>query len=396
MLVSIPVSISATQAGLALAAAGALWGSVRSRSLPRTSLDGPVLALLALTLVSALVSDAPAASLRRFAGSWVTLALYLASGWLHPAERMERFLRLTLPTAAAFALYGIIQHYTGWNLFGAGALHSLELDGRTIFLPRGGFSHYQTYANVFFLLFCLAAALTAGSAGRARRLRGAVTVLLGAAVVFSFTRGIWVSLLAALVVFAAAFARRALSVLALAAGAVILAALLVPSNLRSRALTMADPSVNVERLLLWETTWNMLRDRPLLGFGVGNYRRAQEQYVRDEVPLAMTRTHAHNIWLQAAVERGVLGMLALAWLAVRVLGEALGSLRRLAPGGGLPHALAAGALAGLTGFFIDGLVQNNFGDSQVALLFWLVAGVAVVCGRAAAERPARAPAGAFC
>lgn len=396
MLVSIPVSISATQTGLALAAAGALWGALRSRSLPRTSLDAPVLALLGLTLVSALVSDAPAASLRRFAGSWVTLALYVAAGWLYPAERLGRFLTLTLPTAAVFALYGIVQHYTGWNLFGAGALHSLELDGRTIFLPRGGFSHYQTYANVFFLLFCLAAALTAGRAGRARWLCAAATVLLGAAVVFSFTRGIWVSLLAALVVLAAAFARRALALLAVAGGAVLLATLLASSNLRTRALTMADPSVNVERLLLWETTWNMLRDRPLLGFGVGNYRRAQDRYLREEVPLVMTRTHAHNIWLQAAVERGVLGMLALGWLAVRVLGEALGALRRLAPGGGLPHALAAGALAGLTGFFVDGLVQNNFGDSQVALLFWLVAGVAVVCGRAAAERARSTPAGAPC
>lgn len=396
MLVSVPVSISASQTGLAIAAAGALWGAARSRSLPRTSLDGPVLALLGLTLVSALVSDAPGTSLRRFAGSWVTLALYLAAGWLTPPERLGRFLALTLPTAAVFALYGIIQHYTGWNLFGSGALHSLELDGRTIFLPRGGFSHYQTYANVFFLLFCLAVALAAGSAGRGRALRGAAAGLLGAAVVFSFTRGIWVALLAALGVFAAVFARRALAAAALAGAVAVLAALLVPSNLRSRALTMADPSVNVERLLLWETTWNMVRDRPLLGFGVGNYRRAQEQYLRDEVPIAMTRTHAHNIWLQAAVERGVLGMLALAWLAVRVLGEALGSLRRLAPRGGLPHALAAGALAGLTGFFIDGLVQNNFGDSQVALLFWLVAGVAVVCGRAAAERGAPPPAGAPC
>jgi O-antigen ligase len=391
MLVSVPVSISATQTGLALAGVGALWGALRLRSLPRTDFDGPVLALLAVTLVSALASDAPAHSLRRFAASWVTLALYLTAGWLSPPERLGRFLSLSLPTAALLAAYGIIQHFTGWNLFGSGALHTLELDRRTIFLPRGGFSHYQTFANVFFLLFCLAFALTLGSAGRARALRATASVLLGAAVVFSFTRGIWVSLLAALAVFAAVFARRALAVIAAIGGAAILVVLLVPSNLRSRALTMADPAANIERLLLWETTWNMLRDRPLLGFGVGNYWRAQDGYLREEVPLKMTRTHAHNIWLQAAVERGVLGMLALAWLAARVLRVALGSLRRLAPGGGLPHALAAGALAGLTGFFIDGLVQNNFGDSQVAVLFWLVAGVAVVCGRAAP-----APAGAPC
>lgn len=394
MLVSVPVSISATQTGLAIAATGAIWDSVRSRSLPRTSLDAPVLALLAVTLVSALVSEAPGTALRRFAGSWVTLSLYLAAGWLGAPERLERFLRLCLPTAALLAAYGILQHFTGWNLFGSGALHALDLGGRTIFLPRGGFSHYQTYANVFFILFCLSFALAAGSAGRARALRGAVSVLLGAAVIFSFTRGIWISLLAAFTIFSWVFARRALAAIAVLGAAAMLAAVLVPSSLRNRAQTMADTSANVERLLLWETGWNMLRDRPLLGVGVGNYANSQERYLREEVPLAMTRTHTHNIWLQVAVERGVLGMLVLVWLAACVLRESIGALRRLAPGGGPAHALAAGALAALVGFFLDGFVQNNFGDSQVALLFWLVAGIAVVCGRAAAARAARAPAGA--
>jgi O-antigen ligase len=396
MLVSAPVSISATQAGLGLATAGAAWDCVRRRRLPRTSLDGPVLALLGVTLLSALASEAPGPSLRRFAGSWVALALYLAAGWLGAPERLARFLRLALPTAALFAAYGILQHFTGWNLLGAGALHSIELGGGTTYLPRGGFSHYQTYANVFFILFCLAVSLAAGAGGRARALLGATALLLGAAVVFSFTRGIWVSLLAALAIFAAVFARRALLVAAAAVGAAILVAVAVPSSFRSRALSMVDTSTNVERLLLWETTWNMLRDRPLLGVGVGNYRRVQERYVRAEVPLAMTRTHAHNIWLQAAVERGLLGVVALAWLGGAALTEAAVALRRIAPGRGLPRALAAGALAALCGFFLDGLVQNNFGDSQVALLFWLVAGVAVVAGRAAGSRAAGLPAGAPC
>jgi O-antigen ligase len=130
----------------------------------------------------------------------------------------------------------------------------------------------------------------------------------------------------------------------------------------------------------------MVRDRPLLGVGIGNYRLYQGDYVRREVPLRMTRTHVHNIWLQAAVERGVLGMLALLWLAVSVVVETFRAVRRL-PAGGLPHALAAGSLAALSGFLIDGFVQNNFGDSQVALLFWLVAGIVVVSNRSAAVIP---------
>ncbi len=387
MLLSAPVSISGTQAGLALAAAGAIWETVLRRSLPRTPLDLPIFALLAVTLVSALFSYSPRAAMIRFAGSWIILTLYLVAGWLDSPNRLERSLRLSLVPAAIFGAYGILQHFTGWNLFGAGGgtLHSLDFAGRTVYFPRGGFSHYQTYANVFFILFCLCFGLAAGSTGRQRIIRGAATVFLGIVVVFTFTRGIWLALLAALAIFSWIFARRATAAIAGIGAAVILVSMLIPSSLRTRALSMADAGTNVERLLLWETTWNMLRDRPLLGVGIGNYRLAQGAYVREEVPLLMTGTHAHNIWLQAAVERGVLGMLALLWVSATLLREAVRAVRMLRPVGGMAHALAAAAVAALAGFFIDGFVQNNFGDSQVAMLFWLVAGIVVVCGRLAAE-----------
>jgi hypothetical protein len=394
MLLSAPVSISGTQVGLAIAAAGALWETILLRSVPRTQFDEPILALLAVTLVSALASDAPRAALSRFAGSWTILTMYLAVGWLGTPERLERFLRLFLAPAVIIGTYGIVQHFTGWNFLRAGddgALQSLDLGSRTVFFPRGGFSHYQTYANVFFILFCLASGLAAGSSGRSRVVRGGAAALLGLAVVFSFTRGIWLALLAALAIFVWAFAPRAAPAVVGIGAAAILTVLLVPSSLRTRALSMADAGTNVERLLLWETAWNMLRDRPLLGVGIGNYRRHQGDYIRSEVPLRMTRTHAHNIWLQAAVERGVLGMLALLWLAVAVVGEAFRAVGRL-PAGGLPHALAAGSFAALSGFLIDGFVQNNFGDSQVALLFWLVAGIVVVCGRSGSTPPVPAAA----
>jgi O-antigen ligase len=393
MLVFAPISISGTQAGLALAAAGALWGWRDPSARLRTPLDAPILAFLLVTLLSALASADPGGSVRRFAGSWTILALYLVAGWLASVDRAERFLLLLLPPAAVFGAYGIVQHFTGVNLFGSGGpMHSLLLGERRVFFPRGGFSHYQTYANVFFVIFCLAAGLAAAAdTARARALRGAAAVFLAVVVVFTFTRGIWISLLVSLAILSWVFARRAAFLVAGAGALALAAVLLVPSSLRTRALSMKDPSLNVERLLLWETGWNMLRDRPILGVGVGNYRVAQDAYIREEMPLTMTRTHSHNIWLHAAVERGVLGMLALVWLSVSLLGAAVRSVRR-APDA-RARALAAGGLAALAGFFVDGMVQNNFGDSQAALLLWVVAGVVVVCGRPAgvpgrAESPA--------
>jgi O-antigen ligase len=388
MLLFAPISITGTQAGLGLALAGGLLGWRKAAPLLRTPLDAPILALLGVTLLSALASGDPGTSLRRLAGSWTFLALYVVAGWLRDAERTERFLLLLLPPAVVFGAYGIVQNFTGVNLFGSGgAMHSLVLGERRVFLPRGGFSHYQTYANVFFVIFCLSCGLAASAArGRARALRVAVAAFLGVVVVFTFTRGIWISLLAALAILSWILARRAALYLAAVAAVALAAILLVPSSLRSRAHSMADLGTNAERLLLWETAWNMVRDRPILGVGVGNFRAAQDGYVREEVPQIMTRTHAHNIWLQTAVERGVLGMLALLWLACALFAAAARALRRVPPPGRKERALAAGGIAAVAGFFIDGMVQNNLGDSQAALLLWIAAGVVVVCGRGGEDR----------
>jgi hypothetical protein len=39
----------------------------------------------------------------------------------------------------------------------------------------------------------------------------------------------------------------------------------------------------------------------------------------------------------------------------------------------------------MLGFFLDGLFQNNFGDTEVVMLFWLMAGLIVVQGKTLRE-----------
>ena len=43
--------------------------------------------------------------------------------------------------------------------------------------------------------------------------------------------------------------------------------------------------------------------------------------------------------------------------------------------------LVLGSLAGMLGFFLDGLFQNNFGDTEVVMLFWLMTGLIVLQGK---------------
>jgi O-antigen ligase len=385
MFLSLPVAISGIQTGLGIAAAGAAWELVRGRPFPRTALDEPILVLLGLTVLSAVLSAHPLQSIGRLRSAWLMVPCYLVVGWLGSPGRLRRFLDVLFWPAIVMGVYGIVQHYTGWNLLRSGSktLHSLLLADRLVYFPRGGFSHYQTYANVFYLIFCLSISLAAGSETRAARLRwGGAVMLFSAVLVLSYTRGIWLSMVTAVAIFGLLYLKRVKLFLGATLGVVLLVAVLSPSALLTRVRSMGQLDTNVERLLLWETTWNMLRDHPVLGVGVGNYRDAQDAYIREEVSLPMTRTHAHNIWLQIAAERGVLGLLAFFWLTVAIFKEAISGLHRLRAGGGIRFALLAGGLAGITGFYLDGLFQNNFGDSVAATLFWVVVGIILVCSRA--------------
>jgi O-antigen ligase len=101
----------------------------------------------------------------------------------------------------------------------------------------------------------------------------------------------------------------------------------------------------------------------------------QTEYLREGLPLEVTRSHSHNNLLQVTVERGVFGLLIFLWLWYLIVKKGLCTLFRLRQPGGRHFALVLGCLAGAIGFFVDGMFQNNFGDTEVAILFWLMVGL---------------------
>jgi O-antigen ligase len=383
LFVSIPFSISLMQAGLAVAILGALIDLTRGRRLPATPLDLPLLLFLGLTLLSALLSGDAPSGLRQFAGSWTVAGVYLMAGYGRDQVLLKKLLALLFVSAAVVAGYGIFQHFTGIDVIRPDQpLESLLFAGREVFFPRGAFSHYQTFSNVFFLLFCVSLGqATLGDSGRTRRLWVAVCFLLGLAVLLTYTRGIWLASLGALV-FTALFSGRWKSSLAVAcAGAVVIAFSLSSPVITSRARTIFETERNVERFLLWETTWNMIREHPRLGVGVGSFQRIQEEFVREEVVLPMSRSHSHNNLLQVTAERGLFGLFLFLWIWYVIVKEGFAVILRQRGERGFSFGLVLGSLAGMLGFFLDGLFQNNFGDTEVVMLFWLMAGLVVVQGQ---------------
>jgi O-antigen ligase len=155
-----------------------------------------------------------------------------------------------------------------------------------------------------------------------------ITTLLLAALAASFSRGAWLGALAGALGMAAALGRR----WALAAGALLAAGVLgmalggaglLPAPLAARVASISrsvaifdaeavavtpENFAVVERMAHLQAGWRMLRERPLLGVGPGNYSVVYPRVAVGE--WYASRGHAHNYYLHMAAEAGIVSLAA--------------------------------------------------------------------------------------
>jgi O-antigen ligase len=187
----------------------------------------------------------------------------------------------------------------------------------------------------------------------------------------SGSRGAWVGLLVGgLAVWGLAWpGRRARTVvLVLAVGALALLLLVLWPPGRTALLALVGGS-GPSRLALWWRALALLGDYPLTGSGPGTTALVYASYVLlTQVPYY---EHLHNLYLQIALDQGLLGLLA--WLLL-----AAGALRGLAGaarGSAELRWVAYAALVPLVGLLFHGLVDAELWVSPLAPLLFLPLGL---------------------
>lgn len=97
---------------------------------------------------------------------------------------------------------------------------------------------------------------------------------------------------------------------------IIFAALLPPIRLRLETLWTAQVNSWMFRLIVWKATLIGSLSKPLTGFGAGTFEWAYPQFTT----VGFTR-HAHNGFLQTAIESGFVGLILQALFFVTTLGS---------------------------------------------------------------------------
>jgi len=375
--VSLPLSITGMQLGVAGLAilAGVAW-LMGWRVVERTPLD-EVLALFFATLaLSTLVSGAPleAVGWRR---PWVVVGYFGIFWWLRDRADARRFALLTVAAGALVAAYGIVQHYTGIDLYrelrGRPKRVRPRLDGALGFAVVGFFRTYVTFAHAMLVPLGWAIAF----ALRGRRSAAMAAVLLVIAMLFSTARAVWIAIAAmALLVLLVGWRGRAWRALAIG---VVVAGLAVAASpgLRAQAAPLFTlDAANTARLAIYQANLDVIRDHPVFGLGFGRYKTAAAPYYVAH-PEADRRSHAHSNFLQIAAEAGLVGLFAFALFLATALRFGWEAMAR-APDGDA-WATAMGAWIALAGLVIAGLNQYNFGDNECAVGLWAATAVLMRC-----------------
>jgi putative inorganic carbon (hco3(-)) transporter len=396
-------SVTATEILVALLAAAWLGRGVMQRRI--CIVHAPLSLPLVLVILSQLLSLFDALSLSMAAIELIkwseVLAVYIiassilsgaGSSPLATASTRRILVSLLLVATLAEALLGVYQFI--WR-----AGPEWFLIGRFM-RAYGTFNQPNPYAGYLNLSLPLGYALLLAGDHRGRSSQkkdvvlGVWLMVVGGALLMSFSRGAWLGFAVAFVVIGFLHSRRTAMLMAVGAAMLAITLVLGSAQLLPTAVTARFSSITdyirifdarhvkvtdanfavVERMAHWQAAWGMFNDRPWLGYGIGNYPAAYVRYA-----LAGWKEdlgHAHNYLLNVMAETGLVGLAAYLVFVVAALWVCLAAVRSSAARG---HAFARAVALGILGVLCAKLTHEMLDDLwvhgmgvQVALLLALV------------------------
>lgn len=297
---------------------------------------------------------------------WVCL-LAAAWSWIQMGGRAHRWkwlLGVLLMAAALESLYAVVQEVNGSRM-----VLWAERPEQYGLRASGTYLCPNHFADMLALLVPLASVLVfLPEAGFPLRLMAVYFLAVSAPTLYwTQSRSGWLGLVGGLAVTAILLARRksrvrtllvaaALPLLVAAAGWVAWHTL--PAVRERVGAVWDDPEQSGGiRLQMWRDMPEMIRDRPVFGYGAGSFVWAyppHQKHVRQH----LTWDFLHNEYLQMQVEYGAVGLglllVALAWLGW----AAAGAIRRARDRAGA--VLLAGAAGGLAAALVHAFFDFNF------------------------------------
>lgn len=189
-------------------------------------------------------------------------------------------------------------------------------------------------------------------------------------ILLTFSRGGWIGLAFAMIIYAI-FVDRRLIFLYLLAGIALL--IVSPEVVMTRIATIGNTqdTSTAYRFPLWMAAFDMIRDFWITGVGLGPmaFKAIYPQYMR----LGIMAVHTHNIYLQMFVETGVFGFIGFLFF---MFNNARCNLITYVKGiDKRARTIAIAVLSSIAGLGLHGLVEYIFFDNKIIIMLWILLAV---------------------
>jgi O-antigen ligase len=302
------------------------WRLGKTAATPMTGVDFVLIGLVAAIAVSTFTHD-----WRATTADQVPVVQHLLNGYVIPlvlyfiarqAPIDERGVKVVLGILVAFGVYlgvtGILEAGQQWSLVFPRYIADEEV-GTHFGRARGPMVQAVSYG--FYLSTCILAAWLLRDRIRSHAWRLVVLAslpLMLTSVYLSKTRSVWLGLASGLLLVLAVTLRGRTRVAVL--GTMVLAGLVFGAtkfdsvvSLQREGTVQDTRQSNSMRASFAYVSWQMFKDRPLLGFGFGQFTRAKLPYLSDRsvnLQLEQIRDYVqHSTFLAILTELGLLGMI---------------------------------------------------------------------------------------
>jgi len=310
------------------------------------------------------------------------LIYYLVVNNISSVEQIKRIIWTLLSSALLVSMYGFYQY-----LFGVNISSSEWVDGAQF--PDLKVRVFSTLENPNLLAGFLVTmiAIAAGMSCKAdtmkeRALLLGLAAIFGTCLIFTYSRGAWLSLVAVISVYGMLYNRKIFWLFIL----LPIAMLCGHDAVLDRIMSITNPTdtSSTLRLALWESTIAMIKDRPLLGIGWGSYWLVYPDYDFFLNNSSIKIFHAHNMYLNIAAEIGIPGLitfLSIMYGHVRLaLSLVSGAVEYWSSG------LMIGVVAAIVGMIVNGFTDYVMFNIQLSMLYWLLNGLIVIVWQQSHQR----------
>jgi O-antigen ligase len=339
-------------------------------------------------LFSSLFSPTPVRSIVSVREDWLFLAVPIGI-YLMQNERYRRLLiRGFAVGVGVISIYAIVQFFTGLDPFHDYPVYSAGDFG---YRARGNFGGRLTFANYYGTAGVLLLAWGLGGSGilnpKWRRIFIITGILALVGTVLSFSRGPVIAMMITLILMGVWRGRRTAAVTVVGLLAAIVLAWLTLPGLVDRFDQVRQRELNTEyegsRLFIWNNSLKVIRDHPVFGVGISNFRQEYTTHLRPDIGDERKHAHAHNDVLSIAANNGIPGTVLYIIMWIVVLRLMWRGARRSPDD--LQKYYSQAALAASIMFLLCSITEAAFADEEVRQMMMFVWAVGLWPWRHASE-----------